>query len=263
MVIAVTSGKGGVGKTTVSANIATGLALLSKKVIVVDLDIGFRNLDIVLGLENNIVYTIVDVLNKKCSLDMAIVSDTACDNLSFLPSSQADNLNCADDEAIADIIDKLNASYDFVIVDCPTGIHKHLEAIISKVDTVIAVTTADVLSVRDTDKIISEFEKKSVSDIKLIINRIPVAEPLPNYIINPDDVIDMLGIDLIGIIEENSVVYASINDGIPIICNEKTTISDSFKNISRRLLGEHVPVNIVYRKEKAGMFKALFNKKQK
>ncbi|WAA10247.1 septum site-determining protein MinD [Fervidibacillus albus] len=241
--IVITSGKGGVGKTTSSANIGTALALQGKKVCLVDTDIGLRNLDVVLGLENRIIYDLVDVANGKCKLQQALVKDKRFDEkLYLLPAAQSSDKSAVTEEQMKTIVSDLKQTFDFIIIDCPAGIEQGFQNAVAGADKAIVVTTPEVSAVRDADRIIGLLEKKPIASPKLIINRIRTNMVKKGDMLDIDEVTNILAIELIGIIADDEEVIKASNSGEPIALNPNSKASIAYRNIARRILGESVPL---------------------
>ncbi|EOC99822.1 septum site-determining protein MinD [Caldisalinibacter kiritimatiensis] len=241
-VIVVTSGKGGVGKTTTTANIGTGLAMLDKKVVVVDADIGLRNLDVVLGLENRIVYDIVDVVEKVCRLKQGLIRDKRYEGLYLLPAAQTKDKTAVTPEQMQELSDELKEIFDYVIIDCPAGIEQGFQNAIAGADKAIVVTTPEISAVRDADRIIGLLEAKGLYEPQLVINRIRQDMVQKGDMMNIDDMIDILAIELLGIVPDDESIVISTNRGEPVVTDEKAMAGKAFRNISRRLVGEEVPL---------------------
>ena len=241
-VIVITSGKGGVGKTTTSANLGTGFALQGKKVVLVDADIGLRNLDVVMGLENRIVYDLVDVVEGNCRLKQALIRDKRYESLYLLPAAQTRDKNAVNPEQMQELCSELVQEFDFVIIDCPAGIEQGFKNAIAGASQAIIVTTPEVSAVRDADRIIGLLESEGKHNPKLIINRIRPSMVKKGDMMDIDDIIDILAIDLLGIIPEDEYIIISTNRGEPAVANPVSMASTAYKNIVRRLLGEIVPL---------------------
>lgn len=240
-VIVITSGKGGVGKTTTTANLGTGFALLGKKVVLVDADIGLRNLDVVMGLENRIVYDLVDVVEGNCRLKQALIRDKRYESLYLLPAAQTRDKNAVNPEQMQELCSELVQEFDYVIIDCPAGIEQGFKNAIAGASQAIIVTTPEVSAVRDADRIIGLLESEGKHDPKLIINRIRPSMVKKGDMMDIDDIIDILAIDLLGIIPEDEYIIISTNRGEPAVANPVSAASTAYKNIVRRLTGENVP----------------------
>lgn len=241
-VIVITSGKGGVGKTTTTANIGAGLAMENKKVVVVDADIGLRNLDVVMGLENRIVYDIVDVVEKVCRLKQGLIRDKRFEGLYLLPAAQTRDKTAVTPQQMYELCGELKKSFDYVLIDCPAGIEQGFQNAIAGADKAIVVTTPEISAVRDADRIIGLLEAKGLHNPKLIINRIRQEMVKKGDMMNIDDMIDILAIDLLGIVPDDEAIVISTNRGEPVIADEKTLSGQAFKNITKRILGEDVPL---------------------
>lgn len=239
--IVITSGKGGVGKTTTTANLGTGLALLGKKVVVLDADTGLRNLDLHLGLENRIVYNLVDVIEGTCKLKQALIKDKRLDNLYLLPTAQIKDKTCINQEQMQELVESLKDDFDFTLIDCPAGIEGGFENAVAGADMALIVTTPEVSAVRDADRIIGKLESKGIDDHRLIVNRINYDMTKKGEMLNIDDMTDILSIKLIGIVPEDERIVVSTNRGEPVILDENSKAGQAFKNIARRILGEEVP----------------------
>ncbi len=241
-VIVVTSGKGGVGKTVFSANIGLGLAKLGYKVVLMDADIGLRNLDIALGLENRVVYDLVDVLNKECSLETALLRERHSENLFLLPASQMRDRELVSSEQLQDLCESLAEDFDYVIIDCPTGIDNGFKNAIRCADRAIILTVPEASAIRDADRVVGLLENYGVTDYTLVINRIYPELTKNGEMPGVDSIIAKLNIDLMGVIPEDTEVIISANKGEPVILNSKSIAGLAFKNISKRLTGENIPL---------------------
>jgi len=240
-VIVITSGKGGVGKTTTTANIGAGLAKLGKKVVVIDADIGLRNLDVVLGLENRIVYDIVDVVNETCRMKQALIKDKRFDGLFLLPAAQTKDKDSVTPEQMVSLTDSLKETHDFVLVDCPAGIERGFKNAIAGADRAIVVTTPEISAVRDADRIIGLLEAAELNDPTLIVNRIRIDMVKRGDMMNIEDMTDILAIDLMGVVPDDEHVVISTNRGEPAVNNGETMSGQAFMNISKRIAGEEIP----------------------
>jgi len=241
-VIVVTSGKGGVGKTTSTANIGTALAELGNRVCLIDADIGLRNLDVVLGLENRIVYDIVDVVEENCRLEQALIRDKRNNNLFLLPAAQTRDKTAVTPFQMKELTDKLKEDMDYIIVDSPAGIEQGFKNAIAGADEAIILTTPEVSAVRDADRIIGLLEAEGVSDPKVIINRIRMDMVERGDMMNIDDMIEILAIDLLGVVPDDESIVVSTNRGEPIVLSEGVKASQAFNNIARRIQGEDIPL---------------------
>lgn len=241
-VIVITSGKGGVGKTTTSANVGTALALLGKKVVLIDTDIGLRNLDVVLGLENRIVYDIVDVVEKKCRPNQAMIKDKRFDGLYLIPAAQTRDKNAVTPEQMKELCNLLKKEFDYVLIDCPAGIEQGFKNAIAGANRALVVTTPEVSAVRDADRIIGLLEANDVKNIRLIINRLRIDMVKKGDMMNVDDIIEILAIKLIGVVPDDEDIITSTNRGEPAVALEKSKAGTAYKNIARRITGEEVPM---------------------
>ncbi len=241
-VIVITSGKGGVGKTTTAANVGVGLARLGKKVVLIDTDIGLRNLDIVLGLENRVVYDLVDVINGVCAPEQAVIKDKRHEGLFLLSAAQTKDKDAVSVEQMKELCDKLKKEYDFIIIDCPAGIEQGFKNAIAGADKALVVTTPDVSAVRDADRIIGLLEENNINEHYLIINKIRPDMIKRGYMMNIDYIIDILNIDLIGIILDDQEIIVSANKGEPVVVNMKSSAGQGYRNIAQRLIGNNVPL---------------------
>ncbi|MCP3923571.1 MAG: septum site-determining protein MinD [Desulfobacterales bacterium] len=243
-VIVVTSGKGGVGKTTAAASISAALAINGFRVVVMDLDIGLRNLDVVMGLENRIIYNIVDVVQGKCDLKQACIKDRRIENLYLIPASQSDNKDVLKPDDIITLTEQLKYEFDYVIIDCPAGIEQGFENAIAPADEAIVLCTPEVSSIRDADRIIGILHSKSIES-KLIINRIIPRLVKSGDMLSHEDVTDVLSIELIGLVEMDDKVVVATNTGKPLVLDKESIAGYAFKRIARRIVGDSdVPVEI-------------------
>ncbi len=241
-IIVITSGKGGVGKTTTTANIGSALARSGKSVAVIDADFGLRNLDLLLGLENRVVYTAIDVINGECRLEQALVKDKRQPRLVLLPAAQSRGKESITREQMKEIVTRLSAKFDYVIIDSPAGIEMGFQNAIAPASEALIVTTPEVAAVRDADRVIGLLEANSINNIKLIVNRVKPEMIKADEMMSVDDILEILAIPLIGIIPDNQKVILSSNRGEPLVLDEKlSTPGVTLKNIARRLNGEDVP----------------------
>ncbi len=240
--IVITSGKGGVGKTTTTANIGTALALMDKKVCLIDTDIGLRNLDVVMGLENRIIYDIVDVIEERCRLNQALIKDKRFEDLSLLPAAQTSDKSAVTSEGMQKIIKELKQDYDYIIIDCPAGIEQGFQNAVAGADKAIVVTTPEKASVRDGDRIIGLLEKEDIAPPSLLINRIRNHMMQNGDMLEVDDIVQILSIDLIGIVIDDDEVIKASNHGKPVAFEPNSKASIAYRNVARRILGETVPL---------------------
>lgn len=240
-VIVITSGKGGVGKTTTTANIGAGLAMLGKKVVVIDADIGLRNLDVVLGLENRIVYDLVDVVEGVCRLKQGLIRDKRFEGLYLLPAAQTKDKTAVSPKQMQDLTNELRENFDFVLVDCPAGIEQGFKNAIAGADKAIVVTTPEISAVRDADRIIGLLEAAEIHKPELIVNRIRIEMVRKGDMMNIEDMTDILAIDLLGIVPDDESIVVSTNRGEPVVSDMKSKAGQAFRNVTNRLCGEEVP----------------------
>lgn len=248
IIITITSGKGGVGKSTAVGNIAVGLANRNKKVVAIDFDIGLRNLDMILGLENRIVYDVIDVMEGKCNLKQALINDKKAKNLFFLPASQSKDKTILDKNKVKNLLENLKKDFDFVIIDSPAGIESGFEHAIFCADMALIVVNPEVSSVRDADRVIGIIDAKSDlakegKEVQkyLIINRIKHDLVKKGEMMNKDDVLHIVAIPLLGLISEDEKVISATNKGEPVIYNKNSKSAKAYNNICERLLGKEVP----------------------
>jgi len=239
--LVVTSGKGGVGKTTTTANLGTAFALMGKRVVLVDADIGLRNLDVVMGLENRIVYDLVDVVEGYCRLRQALIKDKRFDGLYLLPAAQTKDKTAVQPDQFKALCDELSQEFDYVIVDSPAGIEQGFRNAIAGAQEALVVCTPEVSSVRDADRVIGLLEAEGLHSPRLIVNRVRQDLVQKGRQMGVDDVLDILGIELIGVVPEDEQVVDSTNRGEPVVANEHSRAGRAYRDIVRRLLGEEVP----------------------
>ncbi len=239
-VIVMTSGKGGVGKTTATANIGLGLSKHGQKVVLIDGDIGLRNLDIILGLENRIVYHLVDVVRGRCQVRQALVKDKRVPALSLLPASQVDQKDAINPDQMRELVGQLREDHDFVLIDCPAGIEQGFRNSVAGADEAIVITTPDVSPVRDADRVIGLLQNE-LGDPQLLINRMSPDMVKRGDMLNRDDVLEILAVPLLGIVPEDEEVTIAGNRGIPVVLNAHSSSGQAYSRIVRRILGEDVP----------------------
>ncbi|CAL7883265.1 septum site-determining protein MinD [Fusobacterium necrophorum subsp. funduliforme] len=239
-VIVVTSGKGGVGKTTTTANIGAGLAEKGHKVLLIDTDIGLRNLDVVMGLENRIVYDLVDVIEGKCRIPQALIKDKRCSNLSLLPAAQIRDKNDVNEEQMKTLIEVLRKDFDYIIIDCPAGIEQGFKNAIAAADRAIVVTTPEISATRDADRIIGLLEANGIKEPKLIVNRIRMDMVKENNMLSVEDMLDILAIALIGVVPDDESIVISTNKGEPLVYKGETLAAKAYRNIVERIEGKEV-----------------------
>ena len=253
-VIVVTSGKGGVGKTTTSANVGTGLAKLDKKVVLIDTDIGLRNLDVVMGLENRIVYNLVDVVEGNCKPKQAIIKDKRYPNLYLLPSAQTRDKSSVTPEQMKALTDELREEFDYIILDCPAGIEQGFMNAIAGADRALVVTTPEVSAIRDADRIIGLLEANEKKRSDLIVNRIRMDMVKKGDMMSIDDVVDILAINLIGAVPDDENIVIATNNGEPLVGSDNLA-GQAYMNICRRIVGEEVP--LLDLNSKSGIFSKI------
>ena len=261
-IITITSGKGGVGKSTTVANIATAMAQEGKKVIAIDFDIGLRNLDMLLGLENRIVYDVVDVMEGNCNLSQAIINDKNTKGLSFLPASQTKDKNILDIVKIEKLFTELKGIYDYIIIDSPAGIESGFEHSVYLADRALVVTTPEVSAVRDADRVIGIIDAKSLKakeggevEKHVIINRIKPDLVAKGDMLAIEDVLQILSLPLIGVVPDDETVVSSTNKGEPVVLNAASRSGEAYRRIAKRVLGEEV--DYMDLSEKKGLSKLL------
>lgn len=240
--IVVTAGKGGVGKTTITANLGASLSRLGRKVVLVDMDIGLRNLDVVMGLENRIVYNIMDIAEGRCKINQALVRDKRQSGLFLLPASQVHTKEDVDIDSIVSIISAIENSFDYVLLDSPAGIEKGFESAVAPSKEGLVVVTPDVSSVRDADRVIGLLENRGILGLSLVVNRYDVDLVNRKKMLNADSIVEILGLDLVGIVPEDKAVIDSTNRGEILVNYYANTIAArAFENVARRIEGENVP----------------------
>ena len=241
-VIVITSGKGGVGKTTTTANIGTALALIGNKVVLIDTDIGLRNLDVVMGLENRIVYDLVDAVEGFCRTKQALIKDKRYEGLFLLPAAQTRDKTAVKPEQMIKLCNELQEEFDYVLIDCPAGIEQGFKNAIAGAARAIVVTTPEVSAVRDADRIIGLLEAHELRNPKLLINRVRADMVKRGDMMSIDDIIDILAVDLIGVIPEDEKIVISTNRGEPAVTDAKSSAGKAYRDIARRISGEEIPI---------------------
>ena len=240
-VIVITSGKGGVGKTTSAANIGAGLARMDKKVVLVDTDIGLRNLDVVMGLENRIIYNLVDVVEGNCRIRQALIKDRKYPGLFLLPAAQTRDKSDVSPEQMIKLADGLRDMFDYIILDCPAGIGQGFRNAIAAADRAIVVTTPEVSAIRDADRTIGLLESSGIRKVDLIVNRIRIEMVKRGEMMSIEDVLDILAVNLLGAIPDEDSVVIAANHGEPVAGSESLA-GQAYINIARRIVGETVPL---------------------
>lgn len=260
-VIVITSGKGGVGKTTTSANLGMGLAMQGKKVALLDADIGLRNLDVVLGLENRIVYDIVDVVDGNCRVKQALIKDKKYDNLSLLPAAQTKDKDSVTPEQMIKLCDSLKEDFDYILIDCPAGIEQGFKNAIAAANRAIVVTTPEVSAVRDADRIIGLLEANGLSKPLLILNRLRIDMVKRGDMLSLEDVVEILAIQILGVVPDDESIVVSTNKGEPAVTDLNARAGQAYRNITKRILGEDIPLMDL--DVNTGFFASLFKRKKK
>lgn len=240
-VMVVTSGKGGVGKTTTTASIGAALAIKGKRTLVVDADIGLRNLDVIMGLENRIVFNLVDVAKNICKPNQAIIKSKRSSNLFLLPASQTDEKTVINEEDMKRVLDQYRQEFHFIIVDCPAGIEQGFKNACAAADRALIVTTPEVSSIRDADRVIGLLTARGIEPL-LIVNRVDYTMVRRGDMLSIEDVQDILGIELVGVVVRDESVIVAANTGEPVTYDTKSKAGDAFTRIAGRLVGEAIPV---------------------
>ncbi len=253
-VITVTSGKGGVGKTTTTSNVAIALAMAGQRVITVDADIGLRNLDLVMGLENRILYDLVDVVEGRCDLQQALVRDNRVDSLYLLAAAQTRDKSDVGIQQMVSVCQTLRQSADYVVIDSPAGIEHGFQSAIAPSDRVLIVTTPDVSALRDADKVIYLLERDWKHQPGLVVNRYNAQLSRDGQLRDIDDILDILSIDLLGVVPEDSGIMLATDRGVPLALNQRHYVSQAYHNIAKRIMGDNVPL-MDFRKP--GFFNAI------
>lgn len=244
IVITITSGKGGVGKTTTTANIGAALALLGQKVVVFDGDVGLRNLDIVMGLENRVVYDVIDFVEGRCRLRQALVRDKRAvpGELYLLPTAQTRDKSAITPRQMVEVCEELRRDVDYIIIDSPAGIEQGFQNALAPADRVFVVTNPEVSSIRDADRVIGLIEARGKGPAQLIINRLAPARVKKQEMLSVQDIVEVLATEVIGIVPEDEAILSSSNRGMPVVLNGKTPAAQAFQDIARRVIGQDVPV---------------------
>ncbi|WP_144208488.1 septum site-determining protein MinD [Shewanella donghaensis] len=264
-IIVVTSGKGGVGKTTSSAAIATGLALKGKKTVVIDFDIGLRNLDLIMGCERRVVYDFVNVINGEANLNQALIKDKRCDKLFILPASQTRDKDALTKEGVGGVLEELSKNFDYIVCDSPAGIEQGAMMALYFADIAIVTTNPEVSSVRDSDRILGMLQSRSrraeqnLEPIQefLLLTRYSPARVKTGEMLSVEDVNDILAIKLLGVIPESQAVLKASNSGVPVIIDDESDAGLAYADTVQRLLGEEVPFRFLV-EEKKGFLKRIF-----
>lgn len=254
--IVITSGKGGVGKTTTTANLGTALAALGKKVVVVDGDTGLRNLDVLMGLENRIVYTIIDVIENRCRLKQALIKDKRFSNLHLLPTAQSKDKDDIKTNDMLKIVKELKEEFDFVLIDSPAGIERGFENAAIGADKAVVVVNPEITSIRDADRVIGKLDAKGISDHSVVVNRLNQEMAARGDMLGVTDIIEVLSVELLGVVPDDKRVSVSTNKGEPIVLDEESQTGKAFKNIAKRLTGEQIAI-MEFTEENSGFFGSL------
>jgi septum site-determining protein MinD len=241
-VITITSGKGGVGKTTATANLSAALALQGQRVVAIDADIGLRNLDVVMGLENRIVYDLVHVVEGTCRLRQAMIKDKRLEGLYLIPAAQSRDKTAVSPEDMVEICQQLRPDFDFILIDSPAGIEQGFKNAVAPADQVLIVTTPEVSAVRDADRIIGLVEAGEKGPARLIVNRLRQDMVQRGDMLDTNDVIDVLAIDLLGVVPDDESIIVSTNRGVPAVMENNSRAGQAFRNIAGRLLGQNIPM---------------------
>lgn len=260
-VFVITSGKGGVGKTTTTANLGVGLATRGKRTLLIDADIGLRNLDVVMGLENRIVYDLIDVIEGRCKMTKAFIKDKRCENLFLLPAAQTRDKDAVTPDQMKELIENLKEDFDYIIIDCPAGIEQGFKNAISAADQAFIVTTPEISAVRDADRIIGLLEANEIKNSKLIVNRIKNNMVREGNMLDVPDITDILAIDVIGVIPDDENIVISTNRGEPLVYKGSSLAAQAYNNISQRVLGNDVEfLNLSLEEGFFNRLKGLFKK---
>ena len=241
-VIVITSGKGGVGKTTTTANIGAALAEKGHKVLLIDTDIGLRNLDVVMGLENRIVYDLIDVIEGRCRISQALIKDKRCQNLVLLPAAQIRDKNDVNVDQMKELISSLKDSFDYILIDCPAGIEQGFKNAIAAANEAVVVTTPEVSATRDADRIIGLLEAAGKKNPRLVINRLRIDMVKDKNMLSVEDILDILAVKLLGVVPDDENVVISTNKGEPLVYKGDSLAAKAFKNIASRIEGVEVPL---------------------
>ena len=241
-VIVITSVKGGVGKTTTTANIGAALADKGHKVLLIDTDIGLRNLDVVMGLENRIVYDLIDVIEGRCRVSQALIKDKRCPNLVLLPAAQIRDKNDVNTDQMKELIFSLKESFDYILIDCPAGIEQGFKNAIAAADEAIVVTTPEVSATRDADRIIGLLEAAGIKSPRIVVNRLRIDMVKEKNMLSVEDILDILAVKLLGVVPDDETVVISTNKGEPLVYKGDSLAAKAFKNIASRIEGVEVPL---------------------
>lgn len=260
--IVITSGKGGVGKTTATVNIGAALALERNRVAVVDMDIGLRNLDVVMGLENRIVFTVVDAVKGKCKIKQAAIKDRRIEDLYLIPASQSDNKDAIDSDGIVRLCKALRKEFDYILMDSPAGIERGFQNAAAAADEAVVICTPEVSSVRDADRVIGLLYARSITP-KLVVNRIIPEMVEKGDMLSHEDVLEVLSIELLGLVPMDDRVVVSTNTGVPLVLEKGSKAGEAFKRVAMRLNG-HADLPVQVPRGQKGLWKRFasrFSKK--
>ena len=241
-VIVLTSGKGGVGKSTSTANLGTAFAMLGKKVVLVDADVGLRNLDVIMGLEARVVYTSMDVIDGTCNIEKALVRDRRVKALNLLPASQKNNKADIQPEQMKKICKELQEDFDYVLIDSPAGIEQGFQNAAIGAEEALIITTPEISAVRDADRIIGLLQNMHIEEMNLVINRLSPQMVKAGNMMDPQDIIDILSIDLVGVVPEDPEVVVSTNHGLPLAYSHASYAGEAYNRIAQRIEGEDIPI---------------------
>jgi septum site-determining protein MinD len=253
-IVTITSGKGGVGKTTATANLSVALSMLGQRVVAMDADIGLRNLDVMMGLENRIVYDLVDVVEGRCRLRQALVRDKRSADLFLLPAAQTRDKTAVGPEDMRRVCDELRETFDFVLIDSPAGIERGFTNAVAPADEILIITNPEVAAVRDADRVIGLLEAEEKGPIQLIINRVKPDLVRRGDMLDTETVVELLAIELIGVVPDDEEVLSAANTGRPVALSADGTSGRAFHDIARRMMGESVPFAPLF---KPGLFERL------
>lgn len=248
-IIVVTSGKGGVGKTTTTANLGAGLSMLHKKVLMIDTDIGLRNLDVVMGLEQRILYNLVDIVEGNCRVRQAVIRDRQFPGLYLIPAAQTRDKSAVSPKQMIKLLDELRKEFDYILLDCPAGIEQGFQTAIAGADRALVVTTPEISSVRDADRVIGLLFSSGITDVKLLVNRIRPEMIEHGQMLDLKDISDILCVDIIGAVCDDEQVVISTNSGSPLI-GTQTVAGEAYSRICRRVLGEEIPLPQFHKKRR-------------
>lgn len=261
--IVITSGKGGVGKTTTTANIGTALAALGKRTVVIDGDTGLRNLDVLMGLENRIVYTLIDAIEGRCALKKALIKDKRFQNLFLLPTAQTKDKDDISPQQMLKLVNELKKEFDYILIDSPAGIEQGFENAVIGADRALVVVNPEITSIRDADRVIGKLDAKGLEDHGVIVNRLNYEMTRRGDMLDVGDIIETLSVALMGVVPDDKNITISTNKGEPIVLDEKSLSGQAFRNIAKRITGEDVPI-MEMQSEATGFFgslKKLFGRK--